>query len=155
MDIRKAKIEDIELNLLDLYIDGFMYHYNGRPDVFLDKDERTLKDDLINTINNSNIEIIIYIFSKEKHYDKTVIFILFALFLITTQKSPPEKRVGTFLYYVNLISVCDLSFIKRYKCYINLQIFCLKGCVIFVIIAMINALHKHFTIVYSIRQSVS
>ena len=40
MDIRKAKLEDIDLNLLDLYIDGFKYHYNGRPDVFGNKDEQ-------------------------------------------------------------------------------------------------------------------
>lgn len=58
MNVRKAKLEDIGMNLLDLYIDGFKYHYNGRPDVFLDKDERNLKDDLINTINNSNILIL-------------------------------------------------------------------------------------------------
>lgn len=58
MIIRKAKLEDIGMNLLDLYIDGFKYHYNGRPYVFLDKDEKNLKDDLINTINNSNILIL-------------------------------------------------------------------------------------------------
>lgn len=58
MNIRKAKLEDIGMNLLDLYIDGFKYHYNSRPDVFLDKDERNLKDDLMNTINNSNILIL-------------------------------------------------------------------------------------------------
>ena len=58
MNVRKAKLEDIGMNLLDLYIDGFKYHYNGRPDVFLDKDERNLKDDLMNTINNSNLLIL-------------------------------------------------------------------------------------------------
>ena len=58
MNVRKAKLEDIGMNLLDLYIDGFKYHYNSRPDVFLDKDERNLKDDLVNTINNSNILIL-------------------------------------------------------------------------------------------------
>ena len=58
MNVRKAKLEDIGMNLLDLYIDGFKYHYNSRPDVFLDKDERNLKDDLMNTINNSNILIL-------------------------------------------------------------------------------------------------
>lgn len=58
MDIRKAKLEDIDLNLLDLYIDGFKYHYNGRPDVFGNKDEQVLKNDLIETINNSNILVL-------------------------------------------------------------------------------------------------
>lgn len=57
MNFRNAKLEDIG-NLLDLYIDGFKYHYKGRPDVFLDKDEKKLKDDLMNTIHNSNILIL-------------------------------------------------------------------------------------------------
>lgn len=57
MNFRNAKLEDIG-NLLDLYIDGFKYHYKGRPDVFLDKDEKKLKDDLMNTIHNSNVLIL-------------------------------------------------------------------------------------------------
>lgn len=58
MNIRKAKIDDIENNLLDLYIDGFRYHYNGRPDIFSNQDEVILKNDLINTITNSNVLIL-------------------------------------------------------------------------------------------------
>ena len=58
MNVRKAKLEDIETNLFDLYIDGFKYHYNGRPDVFKNKDEEELKNNLVETINNSNILIL-------------------------------------------------------------------------------------------------
>ena len=42
MNVRKAKLEDIETNLLDLYIDGFKYHYNKRPDVFKNKSKQEL-----------------------------------------------------------------------------------------------------------------
>lgn len=58
MNIRKSKLEDIENNLLNLYIDGFRYHYNGRPDVFQNKNELELKNDLIDKINDANILVL-------------------------------------------------------------------------------------------------
>lgn len=58
MNVRKAKLEDVEKNLLDLYIDGFKYHSSKRPDFFLNKGELELKNDLINVINYSNILIL-------------------------------------------------------------------------------------------------
>lgn len=57
MIIRKANLEDIDKGLLDVYIDGFNFHYNGRPDIFTDKKEDTLKNDLISSIKNSNLLI--------------------------------------------------------------------------------------------------
>lgn len=44
MDVRKIQLEDIGMNLLDLYIDEFQHHCNARL-VFLDKDERKLKEE--------------------------------------------------------------------------------------------------------------
>ena len=58
MNIRKANLKDIENNLLNLYVEGFKYHYNGRPDVFSDKTEEELKNDLIKEIDNSAILIL-------------------------------------------------------------------------------------------------
>lgn len=58
MNIRKANLFDIENNLLNLYIDGFKFHYEGRKDIFSDKKESELKEELINKINSSNILVL-------------------------------------------------------------------------------------------------
>lgn len=58
MNIRKARLEDVEKNLLNLYVDGFEYHHTGRPDIFPSRNRKELKEDLINTINNSNILVL-------------------------------------------------------------------------------------------------
>ena len=58
MSIRKAKLDDIQNNLLDLYIEGFKYHYGERPDMFFYKSDSDLKDELIDIIKNSNILVI-------------------------------------------------------------------------------------------------
>ena len=43
MEIRKACLEDIENNLLNLYQELFEYHYNNRPEIFIKCDKETLK----------------------------------------------------------------------------------------------------------------
>ena len=58
MIIRKGKEKDINNNLLKLYIEGFRYHYNGRPDIFTNKTDEELKQDLINDINNTNFLVL-------------------------------------------------------------------------------------------------
>lgn len=58
MNIRKARLEDVEKNLLNLYVDGFEYHHTGRPDIFPSRNRKELKEDLINTINNSHILVL-------------------------------------------------------------------------------------------------
>ena len=51
MIIREAKKEDLNNNLLSLYIQGFRFHYNGRPDVFSNKIDEQLKDSLLEEMN--------------------------------------------------------------------------------------------------------
>ena len=58
MTIRKGTIEDLNNNLLNVYIEGFRYHYNGRSDIFTNKTDEELKEDLINDINNKNLLVI-------------------------------------------------------------------------------------------------
>lgn len=53
MEIRKACLEDIENNLLNLYQELFEYHYNNRPEIFIKCDKETLRKKLIDTINNT------------------------------------------------------------------------------------------------------
>ncbi len=53
MEIRRACLEDIENNLLNLYQELFEYHYNNRPEIFIKCDKETLRKKLIDTINNT------------------------------------------------------------------------------------------------------
>ena len=57
--IKEADKEDINNGLLEVYIEGYRYHQNGRPDIFINLSDDTLKEEktnsLIERINNSNI----------------------------------------------------------------------------------------------------
>ena len=59
MNVRKAKLDDIENNLGDIFIDGFKFHLNGRPDIFdNNKTEEQLKNELKTTIDSDNIVLV-------------------------------------------------------------------------------------------------
>ena len=58
MLIREVKDTDISKGLLNVFIEGFRYHYNGRPDIFSNKSDEELKEDLINSIMNDNIMVL-------------------------------------------------------------------------------------------------
>lgn len=45
--IKEASIEDINNGLLEVYIEGYRYHQNGRPDIFINISDDALKEDLI------------------------------------------------------------------------------------------------------------
>lgn len=47
LEIRIAELNDIDNGLLDLFIEGYRYHQNGRPDIFVDLSDEDLKQDLI------------------------------------------------------------------------------------------------------------
>ena len=51
MNIRKAVDSDIDNGLLDVYIEGYNYHVNGRPDIFMKLTEEQLRKDLNDIIN--------------------------------------------------------------------------------------------------------
>ena len=52
MEIRKACLEDIENNLLNLYQELFEYHYNNRPEIFKKSNIKELKQELVDKIND-------------------------------------------------------------------------------------------------------
>jgi len=58
MIIRGANIKDIDNNLLKIYIDGFRYHYNNRIDVFQNKTDDELKENLINTLEENKVIVL-------------------------------------------------------------------------------------------------
>lgn len=55
MNIRKANTNDIDNNLLNIFIDGFRLHLQNRNDVFDNKSNEKLKDELVNLIQNKSI----------------------------------------------------------------------------------------------------
>ena len=52
MIIRIANDNDIDNNLLKLYIEGFNMHYENRKDIFIKKTNEELKKDLINVLKS-------------------------------------------------------------------------------------------------------
>ena len=55
MNIRKANTNDIDNNLLNIFIDGFRLHLQNRNDVFDNKSNEKLKDELVDLIQNKGI----------------------------------------------------------------------------------------------------
>ena len=53
--IRDANIDDLKNGLLEVYIEGYKYHKNDRPDIFVIDDDDILKEDLINTLETKHV----------------------------------------------------------------------------------------------------
>jgi ribosomal protein S18 acetylase RimI-like enzyme len=77
--IKEASIEDINKGLLEVYIEGYRYHHNGRPDIFINLSDDTLKEDLIKgfeefkyliAIENEKVVGYLAYKIKEKHSKK-------------------------------------------------------------------------------------
>lgn len=87
MIIKKANVNDINNGLLDVFIEGYRFHQNGRPDVFLNLTNEDLKNELIEgfskfcyllLIENDNIKgYLAYEIRKNKikkiHVDQLII----------------------------------------------------------------------------------
>ena len=52
--IREANINDIDNGLLEVYIEGYKHHHDGRPDIFLELSDEQLKKDLIENLDRLN-----------------------------------------------------------------------------------------------------
>ena len=59
-NIRKARKDDIDNNLLNLFISGYKLHQENRPDKFSTRSNERLRDILIETMNNDNVLVIEY-----------------------------------------------------------------------------------------------
>ena len=79
IEIREATIEDIDKGLLNVFIEGYRFHQNGRRDIFANISDEILKEDLIknfesfSTIVVCDNNVIIGYLSyriKEKHTKK-------------------------------------------------------------------------------------
>lgn len=59
MNIRLANENDLNNNLLKLYIKGYNLHYENRKDIFTKRNEEDLKNDLVNMLNNPEEMILV------------------------------------------------------------------------------------------------
>ena len=59
IEIREASLKDIDKGLLNVFIEGYRYHQNGRPDVFSNLSDEILKKDLIDNFSKFTILILI------------------------------------------------------------------------------------------------
>ena len=57
--IREVSLEDIDNGLLEVYIEGYRHHHNGRPDIFVDLSFEQLRKDLIENLDR--LSTIVYI----------------------------------------------------------------------------------------------
>lgn len=57
--IREVSLEDIDNGLLEVYIEGYRHHHNGRPDIFIDLSFEQLRKDLIENLDR--LSTIVYI----------------------------------------------------------------------------------------------
>ena len=59
LEIREANISDIDCGLLEVYIEGYRYHQNGRPDIFPNISDEDLKNDLIKNFDRLSTIVIL------------------------------------------------------------------------------------------------
>ena len=82
IEVRKARLEDIDNGLLKAFIDGYRFHQKGRPDIFINITDEELKNNLLKDFERLEIliainenEIVGYLAYeiKEKNYKKLYI----------------------------------------------------------------------------------
>ena len=57
--IRKAEIKDIDKGLLKAYIEGYNFHKNGRPDIFMNISDEELRNKLLKDFDRLEILVAI------------------------------------------------------------------------------------------------
>ena len=58
MIIRKAKLEDLNKGLLEVFIEGYRYHQNGRPDIFTIQSDEDLEKDLMRIFESDSMIVL-------------------------------------------------------------------------------------------------
>lgn len=59
LKIREATLNDFDKGLLKVFIEGYRYHQNGRPDIFANLSDEELKNDLIQNFNRLTTLVIL------------------------------------------------------------------------------------------------
>lgn len=58
MIIRKVELKDIDKGLLDLYIERYRYHQNGRPDIFKVQTDEELANDFMRIFEKDSMIVL-------------------------------------------------------------------------------------------------
>lgn len=56
--VREATTDDIDKGLLEIFIEGYRYHQNGRPDIFSNLSDEQLRKDLIENMERLSTIVI-------------------------------------------------------------------------------------------------
>ena len=59
LKIREATLNDFDKGLLKVFLEGYRYHQNGRPDIFANLSDEELKNDLIQNFNRFTTLVIL------------------------------------------------------------------------------------------------
>lgn len=106
MEIRKACLEDIENNLLNLYQELFEYHYNNRPETFKKSNIKELKQELVDKINDIIVieeEGRIQAFAIYTIKDRMLQKVLFIEQVIVDKKSRNKGYLKELINYIKKI----------------------------------------------------
>ena len=57
--IRKAELDDIKKGLLEVFIEGYKYHQNGRPDIFTIQSDEELEQDLMRIFESDSMIVLL------------------------------------------------------------------------------------------------
>ena len=107
MKIKKACLEDIENNLLNLYQELEEYHYNNRPEIFKKSNIKELKQELVDKIND------IIVIEKEGRIQAFAIYttkdrmsqkVLFIEQVIVDKKSRNKGYLKELINYIKKIA---------------------------------------------------
>lgn len=107
MEIRKACLEDIENNLLNLYQELFEYHYNNRPETFKKSNIKELKQELVDKINDIIVieeEGRIQAFAIYTIKDRMLQKVLFIEQVIVDKKSRNKGYLKELINYIKKIA---------------------------------------------------
>lgn len=90
MEIVKINKENIDEKLIQIYIEGYNYHHNGRPSTFKEKSYDELKGNLINELDESTLLALKdeeYKAMVSYHYNTKYIKVLWVDQLVVEEKS--------------------------------------------------------------------
>ena len=105
--IREATLDDIENGLLDIFIEGYRYHQNGRNDVFSNISDEDLKKDLINNFERLSTIVLL-------EDDKIVGYLSYIIKKHHTKKLDVDQLIISEKYNENALAMYEhIGYVKQ------------------------------------------
>ena len=112
--IRKAKTSDINNGLFEAFVEGYLHHQEGRPDVFKELKEEELKqelksrlDNLCNIVITYNNQVAGFVFYEFKEKNMKKIYIDEISVLEKYRRKGLGKRLMEEIYSIGKNNGCD------------------------------------------------